>query len=234
MEIGPLREKKNNLEIEQLNLETSNQKLMALGLIPEEVEQLLEQNEQHFSKYELRATLNGTVIKKHLTTGEVVKKDDGIFLLADLSEVWVNFAIPEKELSKVRLGQKVILKTEAKTLHAKLSYLSSVIDEKTRTVTGRAVIPNKKGELRAGGYVTVELILGERKVPMAVELDAIQNFRDWSVVFVKYGSQLEARPLELGERDGIKVEVLQGLKVGDQYVAKNSYAGRSQLVDATL
>ena len=224
-----LREKKNTLEIEQLDLETANQKLLALGLMPEEVEQLLEQNEQHFSQYELRATLNGTVIQKHLTTGEAVNKDDGIFLLADLSEVWVNFAIPEKELSKVRLGQKVILKTEAKTLHAKLSYLSSVIDEKTRTVTGRAVIPNKKGELRAGGYVTVDLILGERKVPMAVELDAIQNFRDWSVVFVKYGSQLEARPLELGEKDGNKVEVLQGLKAGDQYVAQNSYAVKAEI-----
>jgi cobalt-zinc-cadmium efflux system membrane fusion protein len=140
-----------------------------------------------------------------------------------------SFAIPEKELNKVRLGQKVILKTESRILHAKLSYLSSVIDEKTRTATGRAVIPNIKGELRAGGYVTVDLILGERKVPMVVELDAIQNFRDWSVVFVKYGSLLEARPLKLGEKDGNKVEVLQGLKVGDQYVAKNSYVVKAEI-----
>lgn len=220
-----LRKKKNTLEINQLNLETASQKLLALGLVPEEVEQ----NEQRFTRYELRATLNGTIIQKHLTTGEAVNNDDEIFLLADLSEVWVNFAIPEKELNKVRLGQKVILKTESRILHAKLSYLSSVIDEKTRTATGRAVIPNIKGELRAGGYVTVDLILGERKVPMVVELDAIQNFRDWSVVFVKYGSLLEARPLKLGEKDGNKVEVLQGLKVGDQYVAKNSYVVKAEI-----
>mgnify|MGYP002628585483 CR=1 FL=1 len=224
-----LRQKKKTLEIDQLNLQTANQKLLALGLTPEEVEQLLEQDERHFTQYELRATLNGTVIQKHLTTGEAVKKDDDIFLLADLSEVWVNFAIPEKELKKVRLGQKVLIKEEPQTILAKLSYLSSVIDEKTRTVTGRVVIPNKERALRPGGYVTVELVLGEREVPVAVEPAAIQNFRDWSVVFVKYGTQLEARPLELGENDGNKVEILHGLKAGDEYVAKNSYAVKAEI-----
>ncbi len=224
-----LRQKKKTLEIDQLNLKTANQKLLALGLTPEKVDHLLEQDEQHFTRYELRATLDGTVIQKHLTTGEAVKKDDDIFLLADLSEVWVNFAIPEKELKKVRLGQKVIFEEELKALQAKLSYLSSIIDEKTRTVTGRVVVPNKKRDLRPGGYVTVKLVLGERRVPVVVEPEAIQNFRDWSVVFVKYGSHLEARPLELGENDGNRVEVLQGLKAGEQYVAINSYAVKAEI-----
>lgn len=224
-----LRQKKKTSEINQLNLQTANQKLLALGLTPKEVDQLPGQDEQHFTQYELRATLNGTVIQKHLTTGEAVKKDDDIFLLADLSEVWINFAIPEKDLPKIRLGQKALFKKGPKTLHAKLSYLSSIIEEKTRTVTGRVVIPNKKRDLRPGGYITVELVLGERRVPVAVEPDAIQSFRDWSVVFVKYGSQLEARPLELGETDGKSVEVLGGLKHGEQYVAKNSYAVKAEI-----
>ena len=64
---------------------------------------------------------------------------------------------------------------------------------------------------------------------MAVEPEAIQNFRDWSVVFVRYGSLLEARPLELGENDGNRVEVLQGLKAGEEYVAKNSYAVKAEI-----
>ncbi len=224
-----LRQKKKTMEIDQLNLKTVNQKLLALGLTPEEVDHLLEQDEQHFTRYELRAALDGTVIQKHLTTGEAVKKDDDIFLLADLSEVWVNFPIPEKELKRVRLGQKVIFEEGLGVLQAKLSYLSSIIDEKTRTVTGRVVIPNKKRGLRPGGYVTVELVLDERRALVVVEPDAIQSFRDWSVVFVKYGSQLEARPLELGENDGNKVEILDGLRAGEQYVAKNSYAVKAEI-----
>ncbi len=227
--VWSLRQKKKTLEIGQLDLQTANQKLLTLGLTPEEVALLREQDEQYFAQYELRATLNGTVIQKHLTIGEAVKKDDDIYLLADLSNVWVNFAIPEKELQKVRLGQKVVFKDGHRTMKAKMSYLSSIIDEKTRTVTGRAVVQNKKGYLRPGGYVTVELVLGERKAPIVVEPDAIQNFRDWSVVFVKYGSKLEARPLDLGENDGRRVEVLRGLKAGEQYVQKNSYAVKAEI-----
>ena len=224
-----IRQKKKTLELDNLKFETANQKLLALGLTEDEMEQLLEQDEQNFTRYELRATLDGKVIQKHLTTGEAVKKDANIYILANLSKVWVNFAISEKELKRVRLGQKVIVKDEPKNIEAKLSYLSSVIDEKTRTVTGRVVIDNKKGALRPGGYVTVELVVGERKVAVAVEPDAIQNFRDWSVVFVKHGSLLEAKPLELGENDGSRVEILSGLKVGEPYVAKNSYAVKAEI-----
>ncbi|MDE1044592.1 MAG: hypothetical protein OSA05_04905, partial [Nitrospinaceae bacterium] len=97
------------------------------------------------------------------------------------------------------------------------------------TVTGRIVIPNNKGDFRPGGYVTVELIIAERNVLVVVEPDAIQSFRDWSVVFVKYGSQLEARPVELGENDGNRVEILQGLKDGEEYVAVNSYAVKAEI-----
>ena len=123
----------------------------------------------------------------------------------------------------------MLFKNGPKTLQAKLSYLSAIIDEQTRTVTGRVVIPNKKGDFRPGGYVTVELIIAERKVLVVVEPDAIQSFRDWSVVFVKYGSQLEARPLELGENDGNRVEILQGLKADEEYVAVNSYAVKAEI-----
>ena len=58
---------------------------------------------------------------------------------------------------------------------------------------------------------------------------AIQTIRDWSVVFVKYGNFFEARPLELGENDGNWVEVLQGLSVGEHYVAQNSFVVKAEI-----
>ena len=60
-------------------------------------------------------------------------------------------------------------------------------------------------------------------------MEAIQTIRDWSVVFVKYGNLFEARPLELGENDGHRVEVLQGLSKGEQYVAHNSFAVKAEI-----
>lgn len=226
-----VREKAKNMELENLRLETATQKLFALGLAPQEVEALSQQGEHIFTQYELRSSLNGTVIQKHLATGEAVKKDDGIFLLADLSDVWVNIAIPVKDIKDIHLGQKVFVNDDNRetNVQGKLTYLGSLLDENTRTVNGRVVISNPDRSWRPGTYVTVELIVQERTVPLAVLSEAVQSIRDWSVVFVKYGNFFEARPLELGEDDGHWVEVLSGLSKGEAYAAQNSFAVKAEI-----
>jgi len=224
-------QKKRTMEMERFNLQTARQKLFALGLTPVEVSALTHQKENIFTQHELRSPLKGIVIKKHLTTGEAVKKDDDIFLLADFSDVWVNISIPTKDLKNVKIGQSVLVKDDnlATQAKGKLTYIGSIVNQKTRMVTGRVVIPNLERQWRPGIYVTVELVLEERTVPLAVSMDAIQTIRDWSVVFVKYGNFYEARPLELGKNDGQRVEVLQGLSAGEQYVAQNSFAVKAEI-----
>ena len=226
-----VRQKKRTDEMETLKLQTARQKLFALGLTDGEVGMLPSQKERMFTQYELRSPLGGVVIQKHLTTGEAVKNDDDIFLLADFSDVWVNIAIPAKDLKYVKLGQNVVVKDDNLGMEAKgkLTYLDSIIDETSRTVTGRVVIPNAKGHWRPGTFVTLRLVFEERRDPIAVPEKAIQTIRDWSVVFVKYGNFFEARPLELGKNDGDRVEVLAGLKAGEQYVVQNSFVVKAEI-----
>jgi membrane fusion protein, heavy metal efflux system len=226
-----LLEKQRRLEKANLEIKTLAQKLRALGLTSWEINNLSHEQKARFTRFELRSEINGEVIEKHIAVGESVKKDFAVFLLADLSEVWVNIAVPVKHLNMVRLGQQVTVQAEKLGLEAtgKLTYLGAVIDEKTRTVTGRVVISNAKRLWRPGMYVTVSLIQDSRKVSLAVSPDAIQTIRDWSVVFIKVGNQYEARPLELGENDGTRVEVLSGLAVGDEYVHKNSFAVKAEI-----
>jgi cobalt-zinc-cadmium efflux system membrane fusion protein len=226
-----LLEKQRRLEQANLEIKTLAQKLRTLGLSPREIKNLSHEQKGRFTRFELRSEINGEVIEKHIAVGESVKKDFDVFLLANLSEVWVNIAVPVKHLNQVRLGQRVTVRAEKLSLEAqgKLTYLGAVIDEKTRTVTGRVVISNKKRVWRPGMYVTVNLIQDSRKVPVAVSPDAIQTIRDWSVVFIKVGDQYEARPLQLGENDGSHVEVLSGLAVGDEYVYKNSFAVKAEI-----
>jgi membrane fusion protein, heavy metal efflux system len=226
-----LLEKRKNLENAGLNIKTQVQKLRALGLDPWEIKNLSDGQKRRFTRFELRSEINGEVIQKNIAVGEAVKKDFGVFLLADLSEVWVNIAIPAKQLNMVRLGQQVTVRSDKLGLMAKgkLTYLSALVDEKTRTVTGRVVISNKQRMWRPGMYVTVDLVQASRKVPLAVPEDAIQTIRDWSVVFIKVGNLYEARPLELGESDGTHVEVLSGIEPGDEYVTKNSFAVKAEI-----
>ncbi len=103
------------------------------------------------------------------------------------------------------------------------------MDQATRTATARVVLDNPNGLLRPGLFVTAELVEHEAAVPVAVTREAIQNIRGWSAVFVRYGNTFEARPLELGHRDGQWVEVLSGLSAGEQYVAKNSFVLKAEI-----
>jgi cobalt-zinc-cadmium efflux system membrane fusion protein len=226
-----LLEKRNSLATAELNIKTMAQKLRALGLSSWEIKHLSDDQKHRFTRFELRSEINGEVIQKHMAVGEAVKKDFDVFVLADLSEVWVNIAVPAKHLNVVQLGQRVTVRADKLGLKAKgkLTYLGALIEEKTRTVTGRVVIPNKKRLWRPGMYVTVDLIQASRQVPLAVLVDAIQTIRDWSVVFIKVGNRYEARPLELGESDGVRVEVLSGLEPGDEYVYKNSFAVKAEI-----
>lgn len=226
-----VRQKRRTAEMERLNLQTATQKLLALGLTSQKIKDLDRVEGQNFTQYELRSSLNGVVIKKHLTLGEAVEKDDDIFLLANLSDVWVNIAIPAKDIKSVRLGNKVLVKSDSMGLEAEgeIAYLGSIIDEKNRAVTGRVVIENANRKWRPGTFVSVELILEEKAVPIAVVSEALQTLRDWDVVFVKYGNTFEARPLELGASDGRYVEVLEGLSEGERYVAGNSFAVKAEI-----
>ena len=226
-----LLEKQKRVEQANLEIKTLAQKLRTLGLTSWEVNNLSHEQKRRFTRFELRSEINGEVIQKHIAVGESVKKDFDVFVLADLSEVWVNIAVPAKHLNVVRLGQQVTVRADKLGLEAKgkLTYLGALIDEKTRTVTGRVVISNKQRLWRPGMYVTVELVQATRKVPLAVPVDAIQTIRDWSVVFIKVGNRYEARPLELGENDGVHVEVLSGIQPGVEYVHENSFAVKAEI-----
>ncbi len=226
-----VKQKKRANKMERLNLQTSQQKLLALGLNKEEILSLTKNQPRVFTQYELRATIDGTVIKKHLTTGEAVKGDDDIFLLADLSDVWATIVIPADQIQKVALGEKAFVENKNLGIQSEgeITYLSSIIDETTRTISGRAVIPNLERKWRPGTFVNVKLVVSEKEVPLAVRSESVQPIREWSVVFVKYGNLFEARPLEMGDNDGDFVEVLSGLKEGEVYVAENSYAVKAEI-----
>ncbi len=236
---------RHHLEEAEIAKQVAEQKLLALGLsradlsllaIEPEGEVIQHQirapfTEKALTRYELKSPLDGIVIEKRISVGEAIKEDADIFVIADLSTVWGEITVYAKDLRSVRLGQKVTVRSKELGLEAtgKVSYLGPLIGEQTRAAAAHVDIPNPKGLWRPGLFVTVELVQEEMLVPVAVLTDAIQTFRDWNVVFVQYGNQFEARPLELGRSDGQWVEVLSGLSPGEHYAARNSFVLKADL-----
>lgn len=197
--------------------QSARQKLASLGAVAPAAGNL--------TRYEIRAPIDGVVTNKKISVGEVVKEDTNIFVVADLSTVWVEMTVYAKDLNVVRVGQPAVVKASSFEAQAngKLSYVGNLVGEQTRAATARIVLPNPKGLWRPGLPVTVALTAEEIDVPLAISNEALQTLRDWTVVFGRYGQEFEARPLELGRSDGKMTEVLGGLAPGEKYAAKNSY-----------
>lgn len=177
------------------------------------------------TRYEIRAPLDGTVTDKRIAVGQAIKDDAEIFVVADLSSVWVELAVPARDVIAVHGGQKATVKATAFDASADgtVSYVGALVGEQTRTATARIVLPNPKGIWRPGLPVTVELVADEAEVPVAVAADAVQDVGEGKAVYGRYGEYFEARPLKLGRSDGRNVEVLDGLQAGEKYAATNSF-----------
>ncbi len=197
--------------------QSARQKLASLGVMTS--------SSGNLTRHEVRAPIDGVVTDKQISVGEVVQEAANIFVVADLSTVWVDITVYPKDLGIVKVGQPVTVKATAfeAQASAKLSYVGSLVGEQTRAATARVVLPNPQGLWRPGLPVNVELTADEVDVPLAISVEAVQTLRDWTVVFGRHGDQFEPRLVELGRSDGRVVEVLGGLLAGERYATKNSY-----------
>ncbi len=215
----------------ELAASLAGQNLMVLGLTRAELDGLPSAPAESLPRYEIRSPLGGEVTERNVTVGEAVAADEDIFTVADLSTIWIDVTVYAKDLGKVRPNQVATVRSPDLGIEApgRVTYLGPLVGQDTRAAIARIVLPNPGGRWRPGLFVAVELVDEEAMVPLAVPLDAIQTFRDWQVVFFRYGDWFEARPLELGRSDGRWVEVRAGLARGDRYAAVNSFAVKAEI-----
>ena len=196
-----------------------------------EIIAVIESN-QSLQPFEIRSPIAGQVISGHVVAGEFVPANEEIYIVADLSEVWADFYVPLREQLSVKLNQKLRISSVIgnKTAEAKISYVAPHADEKSQSQLLRVSIANKDNDFMPGMFVTGKLVTNEIQADVAVRNSAIQMFRDWQVVFLKVGNTYEIRPLELGVTDGTWTQVLQGLNVNDEYVSKNAFVVKADIL----
>jgi len=188
------------------------------------------ESNQSLTTYELRAPIAGTVIDRQGSLGEHVSEQKPVFIVADLSSVWIDFSIYRRDFSRIQVGDAVVIDPEdgGATMESKISYVSPLGTSDTQSGLARLVAPND-GRLRAGLFVTGRLLLTAKPVEVAIKLSALQTIDGKTIVFVRNGKEFESREVELGTRDAEHVEVTFGLVTGDLYAAKNSFVIKAEL-----
>jgi membrane fusion protein, heavy metal efflux system len=186
--------------------------------------------------YPLRASFAGTVIGRHITLGEMLSNDATVFTVTDLSAVWVNLSVYQKDLPYVRRGQTVhiVLGEETPPVEGKIAFVSPIVDSATRTAIARVILPNPKGIYRPGLFVTADIDVSAFSVPVLVPKSAVQRIESQDVVFVPNDEGLAARPVQLGRSSRTHVEIVAGLRANQEYVARGAFQLKAQIVTSGL
>jgi cobalt-zinc-cadmium efflux system membrane fusion protein len=181
---------------------------------------VIESNES-LQRYQVRAPMDGVVGTQTVSVGETAN-DTPIFTLVSNDTLWAELKIFPGQRDAVKAGQTVHIRHNNHLHESQLKNITTTSDG-APFVVARAMLRNESGDMAPGDLVVGQIDVEKIDVPLAVDNRALQDFRDWRVVFIKVGNTYEIRPLELGRSDGRLTEVLDGLNAGDHYVVENSY-----------
>ena len=189
----------------------------------------------------LRAPIGGTVTMRSANVGAWVEPADILVEVMDLDELWVEAAVYEQEMRLVGVGQPVQVEVRAfpgVVFRGAVERVEGVLDENTRSVGVRIVLPNAEHRLRPGMFATARIQGTNAHAPrslVAVPWASVQNVDGHQVVFVRVDEGVfELRSVHTGARAGDFVEILTGLDPGDSVVADGSFLLKGQLLRSTL
>jgi membrane fusion protein, copper/silver efflux system len=198
-------------------VEASRERLRLFDM-PESMVKRIERSGVAERAITILAPQTGTVIEKQALQGLAVTPMAHLFVIADLSRVWVLADVYEREVSQVQVGQPAELRLEAmpgRAFSGRVSFLSPVLDPNTRTVKVRIEFPNADGSLRPGMYATVQIAAGQGE-GLVVPADSLIDTGVRKVVFVARGrGRFEPRAVVTGAAFAGQYEVLEGLSEGE-------------------
>ena len=175
----------------------------------------------------LHSPLDGFVIKQQVFHGMFVKPGMTLYMIADLSNIWVLADIYEYEVPWLKLGQEAEMTLSSfpgKTFKGKVTYIDPVLDSQSRTLKVRVEFPNPGGELKPGMYANVILKSTVAKKGVAVPEEAVIYTGEKTVALVQNPSGgFESRELTLGVKTQGYVQVLKGLKEGEKVVTSSHF-----------
>jgi cobalt-zinc-cadmium efflux system membrane fusion protein len=175
------------------------------------------------------APIDGLIVARDIQVGQVTGEQP-LFVIVDLSEVWVQLDVFGRDLAAVSPGQRVSLTTlDGVRYQGVIDWISPLVAHGSQSVRARVPLDNSDGSLRAGQFISASVVVDDSEVPLAVKPGALQTFREFDVVYAQVGETYEVRMLELGRRDNHYVEVIGGLSQGEVYVAENSFLVKADI-----
>ncbi len=206
-------------------LDASRDRLLQLGMPPEAIDELRKTRTMN-SISRIVANMDGTVMERKVTPGQMVQPADTIYEIADLSNVWMVADVPEADAGNLRVGQVVeatIAALPGVVIAGKLSFVSATVNRETRTVMVRMNVANRDRKLKPAMLATMELKEHtERK--QVVPVSAVVRDDNRECLFVQRGDETFAlREVKFGEEYGSKRVLLDGIRPGERIIVDGAF-----------
>jgi len=175
----------------------------------------------------LKSPFAGVVAKASVSVGDLIDESREVFSVADLSRLWVQAEVYEKDIGRIRVGQDARVHVD--------TYISDMLDPQTRTARVRCEVANPDSKLKTDMFASIELPTDVDKEAIAIPSGAIQQVDGKNVVFLRRGqAQFEKREIETGTTIDGQIEIVHGLAPGDAVVTQGAFHLKSILVGGEL
>ena len=211
----------------------ARQRLLLLGLSADRVAKL-DSASQVVSEVTVPAPAAGLIVTRSVNPGQVVGPGQELFVVTDLSSVWVIGDLYEKDFPSVRVGAAATITLPSAPnapVRGRIAYIDPRVEPATRTAKVRVEVPNTNGELRLGMFVTATFETARAERMIVIPRAAVQTIGDRTVVYVRIdGEQAKftERRVKLGLPVGEVVQVIEGVKPGERVVTEGSFFLRAE------
>lgn len=225
--IGSAELQRREAELVQASaeLDAARDQLSLLGMPPEAVDELQKTRSIH-SVSRVVASMDGTVLARKATLGQMVQPADTVFEIADLSQVWLIADVPEQNAGKLAEGQLVEAEISAlpgQIIHGKLAFVSHTVNPETRTVRARMNLPNPSRRFKPAMLATM-VLKEQTEKQQVIPAAAVVRENDAEHVFVQRGSDtFVLRPVTLGSEFSGRRVLLEGVQPGEKIVLDGAF-----------
>jgi membrane fusion protein, heavy metal efflux system len=185
----------------------------------------------------LTAPFAGTIIAKKAVMGELAQPDKALFAVADLSNVWIETNLFEKDMHKVKPGVAATVTTAAypdQIFSGKVTYISSVMDKETHTVKARVEVPNPDGKLKIDMFANAAIDTATSVKAFTLPADAVVLIQGQPTAFIQDAEGFSARAVELGEKLRNQVILKAGIRHGEKVVIQGAYALKAKMLKSQI
>jgi len=214
-------------------LDAAEKKLHVLGFTEAQLEDMRESHDV-LPLISLYSSISGKIVESKAVLGAMVDQSVEIMTLMDPTLLWVEAEVYERDIARVKAGQEAEVTVPAypgELFKGRISFIGDVLREETRTITVRTDVRNADSRLKPGMFADIALAVAEDDKALVIPQEAVLDDGGEAIVFVPSGKGYEPRIVKAGLRDDGWVQVLEGLKEGEEVVVSGGFQLKSKLLE---